>query len=58
MKNIEELMKKNNPDIKMDYAFKRSLKNKLEVQSYAKLKNTKNKKINIAKSGLFSFKKD
>ena len=61
MKNIEEIiemMKKNNPDIKMNYAFKRSLKNKLEVQSYAKLKNTKNKKINIAKSGLFSFKKD
>jgi len=52
MKNIEEIiemMKKVNPDIKMDYNFKKSLKNKLEVVNYAKIKNTKNKKINIAK---------
>ena len=61
MKNIEkiiEMMKKSNPNIKMDYNFKKSLKNKLEVTSYAKIKNTKNKKINIAKSGFFSLKKD
>jgi hypothetical protein len=53
MKNIEEIiemMKNINPDIKMDDNFKQSLKNKLEVTSYAKLKNTKNKKVNIAKS--------
>ena len=61
MKNIEEIiemMKKINPDIKMDDNFKKSLKNKLEVVNYAKIKNTKNKKINIAKKWFFSLKKD
>jgi hypothetical protein len=43
-------MEKTNPEIKLDFNFKKSLKNKLEVQSYAKLNNTKNKKVNIAKS--------
>ena len=60
MKKIEEIieiMKSINPDIKMDENFKKSLKNKLEVTSYAKLKNTKNKKVNIAKSWFFSLKK-
>jgi hypothetical protein len=50
-------MEKSNPEIKLDFNFKKSLKNKLEVQSYAKLNNTKNKKINIAKSWFFSFTK-
>jgi archaellum component FlaF (FlaF/FlaG flagellin family) len=60
MKNTEEILHKMqevNPDVKMDYNFKKSLKNKLEVTSYAKIKNTKNKKVNIAKNGFFSFKK-
>jgi len=60
MKKIEEIieiMKSINPDIKMDENFKKSLKNKLEVTSYAKLKNTKNKKVNIAKPWFFSLKK-
>jgi len=41
-------MEQNNPDITIDSDFKQALKNKLEVQNYAKLKNTENKKINIA----------
>ena len=60
MKKIEEIiemMKSVNPEIKMDYTFKKSLKNKLEVTSYAKLKNTKNKKVNVAESWFFSLKK-
>jgi len=40
--NIEFAVVKNNE-------FNKNLKNKLEILSYAKLKNTKNKKINIAK---------
>jgi len=61
MKNIEEIiemMKSINPDIKMDWNFKRALKNKLEITAFSKIKNTKNKKINKAKSWFFSFKKD
>jgi len=61
MKNIEEIiemMKSINPEIKMDWNFKRALKNKLEITAFSKIKNTKNKKINIAKSWFFSFKKD
>ena len=50
-------MEKTNPEIELDFNFKKTLKNKLEVQSYAKLNNTKNKKTNIAKSWVFSFKK-
>ncbi|MDQ7008954.1 MAG: hypothetical protein Q9M94_01535 [Candidatus Gracilibacteria bacterium] len=38
--------------------FNKKLKNKVEILSYTKLKNTKNKKINIAKKGFFSFEKD
>ena len=51
-------MQENNPDIMIDSDFKRALKNKLEIQNYAKLKNTQNKKINIAEKGKLSFKKD
>lgn len=49
--NIEFAVVKNNE-------FNKNLKNKLEILSYAKLKNTKNKKINIAKKWLFSFYKN
>ncbi|MDQ7023426.1 MAG: hypothetical protein Q9M97_08040 [Candidatus Gracilibacteria bacterium] len=38
--------------------FNKKLKNKVEILTYTKLKNTKNKKINIAKKGFFSFEKD
>ncbi len=51
-------MEKNNPEINIDSDFKQALKNKLEVQNYAKLKNTQNKKINIAEWWTLSFKKD
>lgn len=45
--NIEEI----------DENFKNKLKNKLEVTSYAQLKNAQNKKVNIAKEWWFSFRK-
>ena len=51
-------MEQNNPEITIDSDFKQALKNKLEVQNYAKLKNTQNKKINIAQKWILSFKKD
>lgn len=51
-------MEENNPEIIIDSKFKEALKNKLEIQNYAKLKNTQNKQINIAEKWAMSFKKD
>ena len=51
-------MQESSPNIQINADFKQSLKNKLEVQAYAKIKNTQTKKINIAEQGPLSFKKD
>lgn len=53
-----EKIRKNNSDIKIDWKIKKWLKNKLEIISYTKIKNTKNKKNNIANKWFFSFKQD
>jgi membrane protease YdiL (CAAX protease family) len=48
-------MKDITPEIVPDWEYREAVKNKMEVLSYAKLSNTKNKKINIASKWLFSF---
>ena len=58
IKNLLHTMEQNDPDIVIDSDFRNTLKNKLEIQNYAKLKNTQNKKINIADKWVMSFKKD
>ncbi len=58
IKKILLVMQQQNSNIVIDSKFKQALKNKLEVQAYAKIQNTKNKKLNIAEKGALSFKKD
>jgi len=56
---IEQYFKSLDTSVVIDNQdFSKILKNKLEVVTYTKIKNTKNKKINIAKKTFFTFKKD